>query len=259
MTLQYRIGWDVGAWHCTRHKGSQDALVALEVIDGAPRIFGNWWRDNLSDHLHLEGDELLLKVLSLCGISPTQSAELTIAIDTPLGWPNAMMTLAAGGAAASVPADDAENRYTRRQTEIELAIEARTAMRSDRPFSAVRDMIGSQSTKGLHFLRAAGLNADTPGVWRGGGEKLAVTVIETYPAEAIRRDRRLYDGLIENIRPPVAAGEDALKDVRDALMCAVVAHLYADVADSTDPVPAEVPAGEGWIIVPRAVAANRTP
>lgn len=45
-------------------------------------------------------------------------------------------------------------------------------------------------------------------------------------------------------------GKPLHDDIRDALACALVAHLFADRPEVIEPVPEMVPSGEGWIMLP---------
>ena len=135
------VGWDVGGWHCDRNKSSRDALVVTALIGDEVVVVGRSWRGNLRALLMGQtGDALIAGLLELCGVEP-EAAEIIISIDTPLGWPSAMIALARGGATSFVSAADGENPYTRRATELALV------RRGFAPLSAVRDMLGSQSTK----------------------------------------------------------------------------------------------------------------
>jgi hypothetical protein len=238
------VGWDVGGWHCDRNKASRDALVVTAICEGQITIVGRARRGNLRSLLvSKSGSALVAAMLEFCGVAPSEPTEVVVAIDTPLGWPWAMMQLASGGAVSSVSAADGENPYTRRATELALI------RRGFSPLSAVRDMLGSQSTKGIHFLRAADLAERSPGVWRS--RDGATTAIETYPAVALQMDslRRLHAKLVAAMAEGLNG--DLHDDVRDALACSLVAYLFAEQPDAIDPVPVEIPAGEGWIILPR--------
>jgi len=82
-----RMGWDVGGWHCDRNKTSRDALVLLEALDEVLQPLGKW-RGSLRGPLtKLAGVPLICEMLALCGLRDVSSFDLTIAIDTPLGWP----------------------------------------------------------------------------------------------------------------------------------------------------------------------------
>lgn len=245
------VGWDVGGWHCDKNASSRDALVVAGLHDGQVVVEGKPWRGNLRSVLMADtGNPLVLNMLGLCGVEAAQVAEVVIAIDTPLGWPSAMMRLAQGGATSSVSASDGENPYTRRATELALI------QRGYAPLSAVRDMLGSQSTKGLHFLRAAGLQEASCGVWRHTDNTgRSTTAIETYPAVALQMDnlRTLQAELLDRTEGGLRTGAKPLHDdIRDALACALVAYLFSETPALIEPVPQRVPDGEGWIILPAA-------
>jgi hypothetical protein len=106
---KFLMGWDVGGWHCDRNKLSRDALVLLELVDDDLSAIGKW-RGNLRDTLvALTGVPLVRKMLALCQLHDAGSFDLTIAIDTPLGWPQAMLRLACGREPTFVPDDDRFN------------------------------------------------------------------------------------------------------------------------------------------------------
>ena len=249
--LKLFVGWDVGGWHCDKNANSRDALVVTGLRNGEVVVEGKPWRGNLRSVLMAEaGHALTSAMLGLCGVNPDPASEVVIAIDTPLGWPIAMMRLAQGGAASFVSAVDGENPYTRRATELALI------QRGFSPLSAVRDMLGSQSTKGIHFLRAAGLQEVSCGVWRQTDESGgSVTAIETYPAVALQmgRLRTLQDAVLGGAEGGLRSGDKPLHDdIRDALACALVAYLFAESPVHMEPVPTQVPDGEGWIMLPNA-------
>ena len=95
------LGWDVGAWHC-QSGGSRDALVLLAERDGALSMVGRPWRGNLR---------------ATYNNAPGDWSELTLAIDTPLGWPESFHRLLAGEAPAEVPEAKARNPLLMRETE----------------------------------------------------------------------------------------------------------------------------------------------
>jgi hypothetical protein len=120
------------------------------------------------------------------------------------------------------------------------------------PLSVVRDMIGSQSTKGMHFVRAIGARHRQTGVWMTDDE--CVTVIETYAprrqigsaslkSEADRIARVLRTG-------NVVRGADT----RDAVMCALVAGLFVEDRTALEAPAVGAAADEGWIWLPRVDA-----
>lgn len=241
------LGWDVGGWHCDRNKLSRDALVLLGLNGKAPVPIGRPWRGNLRSLFTSQiGDHLIGSMLRLCGFDVEEPYSLTIAIDTPLGWPVAMLDLVCGGPPVPVGPSDGENLYTRRRTELELVRQGHT------PLSAVRDMLGSQSTKGIHFLRAAGLEEHSIGIWSGSSGEREITAIETYPAVALSRGRaaELHSGATSLLTSSAGNGQ-LHDDVRDALACAVVAYLFSECAEEVEDIPTDVPAQEGWIVLPR--------
>lgn len=238
------VGWDVGGWHCDRNRESRDALVVLTLgTDGQPTLAGKAWRGSLrSTLMSHKGFDLVRAMLRHCDVGLDGAEVIMIAIDAPLGWPRAMLDLANGGDLTEVSDRDFENPYTRRQTELDLIRQGFA------PLSNVRDMIGSQSTKAMHFLRAADLAPQPRARWCAG----SVTAIETYPAVALKdarcsaRHEQLMDALLsrQSITKP------ALPDVRDALVCAAVAYQASEHPETVVEPPMGYPPLEGWIIVP---------
>lgn len=239
------VGWDVGGWHCDRNRESRDALVVLTLgADGQPTQMGKAWRGSLRPILmRHHGFDLVRAMLRHCDVNFDGAEVIMIAIDAPLGWPRAMLELANGGGPTGVSDRDFENPYTRRETELDLIRQGFA------PLSNVRDMIGSQSTKAMHFLRAAGLAPQSRARWGA----CCVTAIETYPAVAMKnadcaaRHGQLMDALLSRQLIP----KPALPDVRDALACAVVAYSASQHPESVAEPPAGYPPLEGWIIVPK--------
>jgi len=121
----------------------------------------------------------------------------------------------------------------------------------------VRDMIGSQSTKGIHFLHRARLAPAAVGVW----SREATIALETYPAAA-RRDleiaqltTNLIDGLLaREAKRPNEAWE---ADVRDALSCALVAWLHRERREGLNAPGTNADAAEGWIWLPAVTTIAR--
>jgi hypothetical protein len=241
------LGWDVGAWNCDMNRESRDALCALAVRDRQLEIVGSPWRGNLRDTLVVhEGPALVGALLERVGAPVAAAGHITIAIDTPLAWPRRMLDLVTKGVTVEVPAEADSNPYLFRAQE--LALFAATC----RPLSTVRDMIGSQSTKGIHFLRRAALQPGGVGVWSDAGR--TVVAIETYPAaaardvEVARSTSRLLDDLLGRERQSRSGPWQA--DVRDAVACALVAWLHRTNAARLAAPTATVDAGEGWIWLP---------
>ncbi len=208
--MNYYVGWDVGAWHCDRKGQSQDALCALKGEWDNLDLAGEFWRGNLREALVAE-DSVLAAILEKVRIKP-EGHRVAWAVDTPLGWPNMFRELACGiGDAVHVPKRAGENPYLFRQTECRLFREGFC------PLSTVKDRIGSQSTKGMHFLRRCGFSRLNVGVWRVNGH----TAIETYPAPAKTSERlqRAFTRLQAPLLGQAAArGDNARKDAKDSLV-----------------------------------------
>lgn len=244
------IGWDVGAWNCDGGE-SQDALVALQpsLADG-PEVVGIPWRGNLrSDLDELAGEDLAVALLRKCQLEPSERFHATFAIDTPLGWPQPMMDLVVRGKPGPIPEKADETPYLFRKTELELF------GGSHRPLSAVRDMIGSQSTKGIHFLKKANLRRRSIGVWQGKSKRRVTTAIETYPAPCLKSSTicKRFAALVSSkeIKAKSAKGKNVKSDVEDSLRCALVAWLYQrELGELVAPVN-DVPIQEGWIWLPQ--------
>lgn len=197
---------------------------------------------------------LIDALLDLASPKGEACLDLAIAIDAPLGWPDAMVELVVMGLAAPEIAGHGDNRYLFRETESALV---RRGFRT--PLSAVQDMLGSQSTKALHFLRAAGFEREDAGVWHLDANGRRASAVETYPA-VIETARQLRDAKASIESSPAwralpKAGEDAEQDIGDALSCAVLAHLWADRRESCEPIPEHASLGEGWIVVPTGISA----
>lgn len=240
------VGWDVGGWHCDRNRESRDALVVLTLgADGQPVLTGKAWRGSLRPTLmRHSGVDLVRAMLRHCDVSLDVAEAVMIAIDAPLGWPRAMLDLANGRGLTEVSDSDFENPYTRRQTELDLIRQGFA------PLSNVRDMIGSPSTKAMHFLRAAGLAPQPLARWSAG----SVTAIETYPAVAFKNARcaQLHGLLMYDLLARQSCTKPALPDIRDALACAVVAYMASEQPHTVIQPPAAYPSLEGWIILPKA-------
>lgn len=224
MSKTYYIGWDVGGWSCDKNQNSRDAIVILN--EKAEKV-GHPWRGNLKALLN-EADtcnDLAQGLFQKCKVnSYNKEASLVLAIDTPLAYSKSFIELIAKGKIN----EDAinvhnENPYLFRRTERFLF------ENGFRPLSAVQDMLGSQSTKGIHFLAKFGLSITETGVWK----KENLTVIETYPT----RNREAF-------------GEHYLegnKDIQDACICARVAYTFSNAPDQLYAPHENVPKEEGWI------------
>lgn len=230
---QVFIGWDVGGWNCDKNPNSRDALV---VLDGTGARIGQPWRGNLRLTINAAttGVDFLTAILTLCKLPPPAStAKATIAIDAPLGFPAAFAQLITDGAPLDQIGRSYENPYLYRFTERRLGEEGLTSL------SAVKDMIGSQSTKAMHTV-ARFTSMIAPGVWSDGAQ---MTLIETYPALCRTRARDVFPELDKPINGPRA-------DIMDAEVCAHIAHAFVLRRDWLEAPPAEAPLSEGWIWAP---------
>ncbi|MGH9785235.1 MAG: hypothetical protein ACRD88_13720 [Terriglobia bacterium] len=228
------MGWDVGGWNCDKNNESRDAIV---ILDAALHIVGEPWRGNLRASI---GDaattsDWIRTLFSLCAATPPdQPFHVTMAIDTPLGFPREFVRLITDRKWTDPPGSSHTNAYLFRQTERHLFQTGRT------PLSAIKDMIGSQATKGIHVLAKFAPVVESCGVWTDGGK---LSAIETYPTACGDADK--MKSLLRDRQP--------LKDAdrQDALICALVGYLFATHPETLEPPGANVPEGEGWIWVPR--------
>jgi hypothetical protein len=229
---QVFIGWDVGGWNCDKNPNSRDALV---VLDAAGAQIGHPWRGNLRQTLNTASTaaDFLTAILALCKLPPLAQPRATIAIDAPLGFPAAFAQLITGGAALTQIGQSAANPYLYRATERRLVAEGVT------PLSAVKDMIGSQSTKAMHAV-ARYTKPLAPGVWSDGAH---LTLIETYPALC----RSRAQGTFNDLATATTAREI---DILDAEVCAQIAQAFMQRPDWLEPPPPDLPALEGWIWAP---------
>lgn len=229
---QVFIGWDVGGWNCDKNPNSRDALV---VLDDAGERIGQPWRGNLRETLNTATTAagFLTAILTLCKLPVGTPPRATIAIDAPLGFPAAFAQLITSGEALTQIGQSATNPYLYRATERRLMAEGVT------PLSAVKDMIGSQSTKAMHAV-ARYTHRIAPGVWSDGAH---LTLIETYPALCRSRARGRFNAL--------ATATTAREiDILDAEVCAQIAHAFVQRPEWLEPPPPDVPGSEGWIWAP---------
>ncbi len=109
------------------------------------------------------------------------------------------------------------------------------------PLSAVRDMIGSQSTKGLYFLRKSGMSQRPSTVWKAENW----TAIETYPTPVRTSEilkphfRRLRS---DPLFAKVAQTKKVKQDLKDSLWCALVAAVW-----KLEPTLLVPPPNEGYL------------
>lgn len=224
------IGWDVGGWNCDKNGTSRDAVV---ILSASGELIGTPWRGNLRETLNRAGntDDFIARLMRLCSLEASVPRRVVLAIDAPLGLPAALIALHHGTAAQTLPHTSQKNPYLFRMTERRLADEGVS------PLSAIKDMIGSQTSKAMHVVRRFAPEVVSPGVW---GDGLGLEVIETYPALVRhRRGQAKPEGKAKDI------------DIADAHVCAEVAHIFATCPDSMDPPPGDIDLSEGWIWAPR--------
>jgi len=155
------IGWDVGAWNCDKNPSSRDALV---VLDSQRKLMGRPWRGSLRRVINqsVGTDDFIHRLLGLCDLDDHDPAPVVLAIDTPLGFSQGFIDLLVNSHAADSIDRSSENPYLFRRTEC-LLFE-----RGLSPLSALKDMIGSQATKGMHVLARFAPQIETCGVWTDG-------------------------------------------------------------------------------------------
>lgn len=163
------IGWDVGGWNCDKNPASRDALV---VLDKQCRILGAPWRGNLRRVVNQANDsvDFIARLLALCGLEDHEyfQAPVVLAIDTPLEFSVALRELFAGKPSGPI-GNSSSNPYLFRYTE-RLLFE-----RGLSPLSSIKDMIGSQATKGMHVVARFDPVIERCGVWT---DTLRLRVIE---------------------------------------------------------------------------------
>lgn len=243
--MHYFVGWDVGGWNCERNRASRDALAVLVREQDGLRLSGQVFRGNIRRDIN-EHSELAPIVNARCKTKIGPEDHITIAIDTPLGLPVALAALVRGEVLPSVVSDSySQNPYLYRQTERWLF------SKGFPPLSAIKDMIGSQATKGMHLVRKLGLQTsdDRCGVWSNGN----VTAIETYPTPC-KGPRCSAVRLFSELRHEGLLNHD---DKIDAVYCALIAYLFAQKPDDLIGPVDNPPTSEGWIWLPAdAVTSN---
>jgi len=233
--MHWFVGWDVGGWNCDRNRNSRDALAVLSRQDDRLTACGEIFRGNIRQQIN-EFDTLVEIINERCETEIIADDSITLAIDTPLGMSNALVALLTGGPIPdTIPPSYSENPYLFRHTEQWLFENEYS------PLSAIKDMIGSQSTKAMHLLRKLGLrtSAEQCGVWRRG----TVTAIEAYPTTCKRSQRmtQLFTSLNLELME---------QDKTDAVYCALVAYVFATERDSLVAPQGNPSPSEGWIWIP---------
>jgi hypothetical protein len=229
----FYIGWDVGGWNCDKNNKSRDAVV---ILDAELKLVGKPWRGNLRKEINeaADGTDWINRLFDLCKAVPPSRPQITLAIDTPLGFSNAFTQLVTRQDHAGEVGNSATNPYLFRCTEQYLF------KHGLKPLSAIKDMIGSQATKGMHVLARFAPKVQRCGVWTDGAD---LTAIEAYPSAC--KGSVTVKGLRKRF------GLLGHGDLDDALTCALLAYLFAVRHETLAAPPESVPASEGWIWVPK--------
>jgi len=241
MSATVFVGWDVGGWNCDKNPSSRDALV---LLDDQRRPLGKPWRGNLRAVFNdaTTGAELSEAVLDLCQVDTAigERPRLLFAIDTPLGFSTPFVDLVVHGRAVDTLGASSTNPYLHRKTEHFLF------QRGLSPLSPLKDMIGSQATKGLHFLARYAPQVQRCGVWT---DDQGLTAIEAYPSACKR------SAYIETLRAEIAqvsaiGATPRHQDIDDALTCALIGWAFQHAPDRLAQPDASIDPREGWIFVP---------
>ncbi|MBK6418068.1 MAG: DUF429 domain-containing protein [Ignavibacteria bacterium] len=231
----FSIGWDVGGWNCDKNGKSRDSLV---ILDESLDIVGQPWRGNLRECIAAVSttNDWLKAIFAKCrGELPAGEVTVTMAIDAPLGFSEEFVALINRQGGVEPIEISGLNHYLFRHTERHLFKQGL------KPLSAIKDMIGSQATKGMHVVAKFVPRIESCGVWTDGH---CFRAIETYPT-------------VCRYMPVVTArlkkGDTMLghPDKDDAHVCAVVAHLFAAERGELEGPDDSVPSSEGWIWVPK--------
>lgn len=254
----------MGGWNCDKNKSSRDALV---ILDNDCRFLGKPWRGNLRKYINEASStkELIGHLMRCCKVDASYGEPPTVilSIDTPLGFSEDFQKLITGRAAVSSLDTSATNPYLFRYTERFLFEKGLS------PLSAVKDMIGSQATKGMHVLAKFAPRRESVGVWASDDGLLA---IEAYPSAC--KTSAIMAGLLEPFiteRLPLEQHPTSIwegtsftggirhDDERDALICALIGWLYINQPEALVHPDSSVPESEGWIFAPEDGLAPSVP
>lgn len=240
MTPQFFIGWDVGGWNCDKNPESRDAIV---ILDSNLAITGTPWRGNLREAINGAATTLewLEQLFALCKTNLPTNAQAILAIDTPLGFSEAFRRLVTQWNCEEPIGKSATNPYLFRETERFLFENGL------KPLSPIKDMIGSQATKGIHVLAKFAPRRVQCGVWSDGH---ILTAIEAYPSAC--KDNK--SPTIQDLRQQYeSCWNKHLKhqDEKDALTCALIGYLFVTQPDALAYPKESTSRLEGWIWVPK--------
>jgi hypothetical protein len=248
MPISFYIGWDVGGWNCDTNRNSRDAIV---ILDDKRSIIGTPWRGNLRLTINKSDTtrSWLEALFAHCqaDLPDTDSMQVVLAIDTPLGFSEAFTRLLARDGFDNNIGQSDTNPYLFRQTERFLFDHGL------KPLSPVKDMIGSQATKGMHVLAKFTPMMAQCGVWKNDA---TLIVIEAYPSAC--KQSPFFQKLLgryvigERTDPPGRLWVEQIdhQDKLDALTCALIAHTFKFHRDALAHPPDLIPLTEGWIWVP---------
>ena len=246
--VHYLIGWDVGGWNCDNNPTSRDALV---ILDAERNLIGTPWRGNLRTSINAASTarDWLRALFAYCRADfPGHSLQVVLAIDTPLAFSETFIRLITHKDYAEPIGSSETNPYLFRATERFLFEHGLKQL------SPIKDMLGSQATKGMHVLRKYVPKAMQCGVWSDGK---CLSAIEAYPS-ACKHSTFIQDllaryGADEQCNPtekhPIESFDH--QDKRDALTCALLAHAFAFRPNDLVSPPDFMPVNEGWIWVPK--------
>lgn len=252
--MHYFIGWDVGGWNCDSNANSRDAIV---ILNAEQQLVGQAWRGNLRTTINESSGslEFINNLFKLCAASEfvTAKDQIVLAIDIPLGFSEELTRLITGQGTVDSIEGSAENPYLFRQTERFLF------KNGLKPLSSIKDMIGSQTTKGMHVL-AKFFNAHQEiGVWHS---EQGFQAIEAYPS-ACKYSPTVVSSLQAYLSLPATQNQKNRKyelqpinawknaDEFDALLCAKLAWLFVNNQSSLSLPNKSVSMREGWIFVPK--------
>jgi hypothetical protein len=244
---QFFIGWDVGGWNCDKNRESRDALV---ILDAQRNLVGKAWRGNLRKSINkaVSTQDWLQIVFEYCETVFTANSQVVLGIDTPLGFSEAFVRLITHREYAESIGKSDSNPYLFRATEQFLFDHGL------KPLSPIKDMIGSQASKGMHVLAKFAPKKTRCGVWSDGK---TLTAIEAYPSackgsEFIQQLLRQYV-VAECDNPPQRLWLESLdhQDKCDALTCALIAHAFSYHPETLATPLDTIPKLEGWIWVPK--------
>jgi len=237
--IHFCIGWDVGGWNCDKNRVSRDAIV---MLDDELQLIGVPWHGNLRTTINecITTESWLKALFKLCRATfPEGPFDAIMAIDTPLGFSQEFTQLVTELKSVDKIDRSGENPYLFRQTERYLFAHGL------RPLSPIKDMIGSQATKGIHVLGKYAPHSFECGIWTDGS---LLTCIETYPSGCKQSDL-IHTHLREIERTDTDL--NLHQDEQDALICALIAYLFAFRRDRLTRPPEEIPNQEGWIWIPK--------